>query len=265
MENKNFEEKQLNEVITEINNLIDLLVSLCEEYQKKYNSMNLSESENTMYVDKIFTYYTFITFQLKSFKSIKDNKEINEIEARFNEKVKYIKSLTLVRNDESISLATIINNKINDNISGSKPSSNIVKIRIPNKSFSSVLVNGIIGFVLNFIILFALSGFFAWANWTSIGEFALFLGYFSIVETIIKAFVVTVLNKLIFKTYGAILLLPFVLSIICVCVFPIFIEITSIFTFILVSLLCNLIRKFIIDYFIDKKIKKEMKKLTEGE
>ncbi len=265
MENKNFEEKQLNEVISEINNLIDLLVNLCEEYQNKYNSMTLSESENTMYEDRIFTYYTFIAFQLKSFKSIKDKKEVEEIVARFNEKAKYIKSLTLVRNDESISLETIIKNKINDNLSGKNKNPNIVKIRIPNKSFSSVFVNTIVGFVLNFIILFAMSGFFEWGKWTSIKDFALFLAYYSVVEALIKIFVVTALNKLIFKTFGLILLLPFVLSLMCVCFFPVFIEITSIFTLIMASLISNLIRKFIIDYFIDKKIRKEMRNLTEGE
>ena len=116
--------------------------------------------------------------------------------------------------------------------------------------------------VINFILIFALVGFFSWAKWTSLFDLALFIGYYSLVEIFVKNIIILIFPKLIFKTLGAILLLPMILAIVCGSVFPLFIEIESIFGFIITAILCSLIRKFIIEYIDDKKVKKEMKNLV---
>ena len=259
---KGSNEKQLNEEVNRISELIDSFVSLCEEYQNKYNSSALNEQENLLYVEKIFTYYTFIAFKVKDFKNKKGVKSVEEMISKFNEKSSYIKALTLVKGNETIDLNSVIKDRMNSDAIEGSPATKIVKLKLPERTFFSIMKNSLITLVMNFILIFAMVGFFSWAKWTSLFDLALFIGYYSLIEIFVKNIIILIFPKLIFKTLGAILLLPMILAIVSASVFPLFIEIQSVFGFIMTAILCSLIRKFIIEYIDDKKVKKEMKNLV---
>lgn len=262
MEKKKISEK-LNNELMQFNFMLDMLVGLCEEYQLKYNNNALEVNEDLNYVEGIFTYYNILLAKKNKLESNKKVPEISELIEKFKLKIEYIKSLKLVRDNKTSTINDILNiknNEVKGELLGNNPNVKMVKLRLPILSFWSALKDVFLNFILMFVIFFAISGFINFASWTSIFDLVYFVLFFSLVEMISRFVLLTLFKKIIIKTIGAIMLLPFLISTVLVCVFPIFLEIDSYFSLIMILLLSTLIRKFIISYVQEKNMKSKLSK-----
>ena len=134
----------------------------------------------------------------------------------------------------------------------------MIKVKLPILGFWSAVKDVIINFLLMSVIIFAISGFINFGTWTSFYDLIYFILYFSLSEMILKFTLLSFFKKLIVKTLGAVLLFPFVIATVLICVLPIFVKIDSYFSLIMILILSSLIRKFIIGYFDDKKMKNKL-------
>lgn len=259
MGNKNKKEQQLNIKIKQLNELIAMFVGLCEEYQRGHNGFRLGEEEENLYVEKIFSYYTFIAFKIDDLKKIKNNNEIDSLIANYNEKISYVKSLLIIKNNKEVNFGSILKDRVDRDINGeSSGGVRVLKLKLTPSSLKQEIFETFISVILSLLVIVSLSGFFPWGNWTSIFDLVKFTLCFLGLKLLLKYMFLIFGKKLIFKTMGIIMILPFIISLVLACIFPIFFEIEKYFTFIIIALANEAIKKFIFDYFNDKKLQKKM-------
>lgn len=253
--------EKLNNELKQFNYMLDMLVCLCEEYQDKYNNNSLAANEDLNYTEGIFTYYNILLSKKMMLEANKKIPEVEELISIFKSKSDYIKSLKLVRDNKTSTIDELLKNKNEElkQISGRNPSNvKMIKVKLPILGFWSAVKDVIINFLLMSVIIFAISGFINFGTWTSFYDLIYFILYFSLSEMILKFTLLSFFKKLIVKTLGAILLIPFVIATVLICVLPIFVKIDSYFSLVMILILSSLIRKFIIGYFDDKKMKNKL-------
>lgn len=265
MGNKNKKEKQLNMKIKQLNEIINMFVGLCEEYQRGHNQFQLGEEEENFYMEKIFSYHTFIAFKIDDLKKIKNNADIDNLIASYDEKIKYIKGLVIIKNNKEVNFGSILRERVQNDINGESNGVKVLKLNLGVSSLKNEIIGTTIGLILSLIVITALSGFFPWGNWTSIFDLVKFLLCFLGVKIVLRFLIIMFGKRMIFKTMGIILFLPFIISLVLACIFPIFFEIEKYFTFIVIALANEAIRKFIIGYFNDKKAHKRMMRIMGDE
>ncbi len=258
MGNKNKKEKQLNMKIKQLHEIINMFVGLCEEYQRGHNQFLLGEEEESFYLEKIFSYHTFIAFKIDDMKKIKNNDDIDYLIKSYDEKLKYIKDLVIIKNNKEVNFGSILKEKVHNNFNGESSGVKILKLKLAVPSLKQETIGTIIDVVLSLIVITALSGFFPWGNWTSIFDLSKFLLSFLGVKIVLRFLIIIFGKNMIFRTMGIIMALPFIISLVLACIFPVFFEIEKYFTFIVISLANEAIRKFIVGYFNDKKAHKRM-------
>ncbi len=111
----------------------------------------------------------------------------------------------------------------------------------------------IAGFILQIILMISFSGLFNYCTYNkNFFSLVFFVLYFSSIEFVLKLIVGTLFQKLIFKTMGLIMLVPFIASVVIAIIFPIFVEIESIWLFLLAAVIAFGLRKFMLSYLFEK-------------
>lgn len=123
----------------------------------------------------------------------------------------------------------------------------------------------IAGFILQIILMISFSGLFNYCTYNkNFFSLVFFVLYFSSIEFVLKLIIGTLFQKLIFKTMGLIMLVPFIASVVIAIIFPIFVGIESIWLFLLAAVVAFGLRKFMLSYLFEK-ISERKKKNKKGD
>lgn len=105
----------------------------------------------------------------------------------------------------------------------------IVQLQVPKATFKNFLFTLILSLILNALLFVGTSGFFEFVKYENILNLILFSVYFSIVERVIEFIFLKLFTPLIIRTMGLAHLIPIVLSLLIVILFPIFVVVDNIF------------------------------------
>lgn len=133
------------------------------------------------------------------------------------------------------------------------------------KSFLAVILEYVLVFVFTALILLGLSGIIPWTKDKNILSLVLFCLYFAADEIVGRLVLNIAFKKLIMQTLGLIMLLPSIVAVVVVAIFPIFVEINSIFLYIITAIFAVAIRKFMLSYVFEKLIKSKFNKMKREE
>ena len=137
----------------------------------------------------------------------------------------------------------------------------VVNLGTKKKRISKVLLEFVVEVLLSSILMFSLIGLFSFADANGkLLNLVLFSLYYGLVEGVLKVIVSTIFRKYILKTFGLILIVPFVICTVLCTFLPIFITIKPIILFIVASILVFIVRKFIISYVLEKILALKFKK-----
>lgn len=135
----------------------------------------------------------------------------------------------------------------------------VVKIKIPKPTFSNFIIELIIGFILNSLLILGTSGYFDYLVYSSIWSLLLFSFYFTLIEKIVSNIIIGFFPSLIIKTMGLANFIPIGVTLILTLVLPIFVKIDNIGLAIIMFVLILGIRMFLKSFFLEKQIKKKMR------
>lgn len=105
----------------------------------------------------------------------------------------------------------------------------IVQLQVPKATFKNFLFTLILSLFLNVLLFVGTSGFFEFVKYDNIINLILFSIYFSVVERVIEFVFLKFFTPLVIKTMGLAHLIPIVLSLLLVILFPIFVVVDNIF------------------------------------
>ena len=209
---------QFIEECTKLENNISTLKKnkyICEDLMKKYDDLNARINND-------------------EFKSLVEPKEVQK---------------ELLDQNEQELIDELLKELDNDNITKDD-------IKIINKtkktSFLEHTIVFLIKIVLNIAIIIGLSGFLKWGEWQTPFYLIYYILYVSLIDGIFSLLFKTLLKKWIFKTFGLILIVPSILSLIISLVFPIFVTIKSYGLLLIIFIVTVIIQKFILAYILSK-------------
>lgn len=136
----------------------------------------------------------------------------------------------------------------------------ILNVGKKQKSKLAIIIELLIIFTSTVLILFGLSGIIPWSKEKNIVNIIFFALYFSGCEILSRIVLTFGFKKLIIQTFGLIMIFPSLIAIVISAIFPIFVEINSIFLLIITTILTVLIRKFMLSYVSEKLVKNKFKK-----
>ena len=105
----------------------------------------------------------------------------------------------------------------------------VVQLQVPRATFKNFLFTLGLSLLLNVLIFVGTSGFFEYVKYESILNLILFSVYFSLVERILEFVFLKFFTPLVIRTMGIAHLIPIVLTLLLVLLFPIFVTIPEIF------------------------------------
>ena len=141
----------------------------------------------------------------------------------------------------------------------------ILNVGKTKKSFLGRVLEFVLVFVSTALILFGLSGIIPWTKDKNILNLILFCLYFAGSEIVGRLVISLAFKKLIMQTFGFIMLIPSLVAIIVVAIFPIFMEISSIILFVITAIFAVAIRKFMLSYVFEKLLKSKFNKMKKEE
>lgn len=126
----------------------------------------------------------------------------------------------------------------------------IIKV---DTSFKKLLKDSIFITLLNIILIMSISGFFVWAKTNSILNYLYFALIFSAFETVISFLIMRLFPQWIGKTLGLVLYLPLIIALVITAKIAEFIEITSIYRFLMMLLILMVSRGLIKNSLMGRK------------
>lgn len=137
----------------------------------------------------------------------------------------------------------------------------VVKVQIPRASFKHFIISLIVSLIMNTLLIVGTSGFIDFVIWENVLDLILFSIYFSIIERIINLIFLKFFTPLIIRTMGLAALIPIVISLALVMIFPIFVIIENVvLTLIVLVFVCvckSYINSFIQNKFLFKPRRKK--------
>lgn len=207
------------------------------------------ENEN---VKTFFDGYNNIKNNMDDAVKLHSTKEILKEVKKFRQKV------------EELAEETAIKQAINEIKEGYGLETDDIKLVnvIKKKTKVPFLSQMLLGLVMQIILLISFSGLINYCTYNkNFFSLVLFVLYFSGIEFLLKLIISLFFKKLLFKTMGLIMLIPFIVAVVITLIFPIFITFESRLLFVIVAVLAYAIRKFMCSYIFEKlsKIKRHKK------
>lgn len=129
----------------------------------------------------------------------------------------------------------------------------VVKIQIPRPTIKHYIYSLLISLVVNTLLFIGCSGFINFLVWDSILDLVLFSAYFSVIERTVDFIFLKYFTPLIIRSMGIAAVLPFIISILFVLIFPIFVVIEEVvLAIITLAFIC--VCKSFINSFIQNKL-----------
>lgn len=105
----------------------------------------------------------------------------------------------------------------------------VVQLQVPRATFKNFLFTLGLSLLLNILIFVGTSGFFEYVQYENILNLILYSVYFSLVERILEFVFLKFFTPLVIRTMGLAHLIPIVLTLLIVLLFPIFVTVPEIF------------------------------------
>lgn len=125
----------------------------------------------------------------------------------------------------------------------------VVQVQIPKSNFKNFISGLIISLFLNILLILGMSGFYEYLQWDKIYQLIFFAIYFTLAERIIDFIFIKYFTPLIIRTMGLASVIPNIISLALVIIFPIFVKvedvIVTLFTLVVISVLKGIIMTFI--------------------
>ena len=140
----------------------------------------------------------------------------------------------------------------------------VMPIQLPKMTFKAVLITSLVIFVLDFLVMLALNGFFNWCEWGSHSDLVFFALYFAGVDMVLKLASLPLFPKnpknIIYVS--VLKIVPFIFTMVICGIWPIFIKIISYWFYVFIGLIIYAIRKFLITYYLEKQLTRMMTKIS---
>lgn len=143
----------------------------------------------------------------------------------------------------------------------------VVQVQIPKSNFKNFITGLIISLFLNTLLIVGMSGFYEYLQWDKIYDLIFFAIYFTFAERIIDFIFIKYFTPLIIRTMGLASIIPDIISLALVIIFPIFVNIenviVTVFTLVVILVFKTILMSFIRNKLLYKKYrsKKWFKKL----
>ena len=140
----------------------------------------------------------------------------------------------------------------------------VMPIQLPKMTFKTVAITSLAVFLLDFLVMLALNGFFNWCEWGRHSDLVFFALYFAGIDMVLKLASLPLFPKkpgsIVYVSFLKVV--PFILSMVICGIWPIFVNVTSYWIYSLVGLIIYSIRKFLITYYLEKQINKMLGKIS---
>lgn len=245
------------EIETDLMRILKTNVTLDEEKRKTYTvQVVFNANELEKYVDILAPYQENKTIKefFEKYEKIKIDLANFVKEVSTKEVLKEVKVLKhkVIEQAHEVELNAIIK-QLTEEFGINDTDLQVVNMTKKRNKFIQAVSEALISFLLSTILMFSFSGLIPWATYKGSFVMLLFFAlYYSGVEVLTRFIVLKAFKKLIFKTFGLILLLPLIISIVLSIFLPIFVEVKSILLFVLAAVLTYLVRKFIMSYVLEK-------------
>ncbi len=133
----------------------------------------------------------------------------------------------------------------------------VVQIKIPKANFKNFIFGLIIGLLLNTLLIVGTSGFFDFILWNNILDIVFFAFYFTIISKVIDFVFIKLFTPLIIKSLGIAAILPNIIALAIVIIFPIFVIIDNMFITLLTLVFIMVCERMIANYIQNKVIFKK--------
>lgn len=105
----------------------------------------------------------------------------------------------------------------------------VIQLQVPKATFKNFIYTLILSLVLNTLLIVGTSGFFEFLKYENIISLILFSIYFSFLERVIEFVFLRFFTPLVIRTMGLAHLIPIVLTLLIILLFPIFVVIENLF------------------------------------
>lgn len=137
----------------------------------------------------------------------------------------------------------------------------VVQVQIPKSNFKNFISGLIISLFLNILLILGMSGFYEYLQWDNIFQLIFFAIYFTLAERIIDFIFIKYFTPLIIRTMGLASVIPNIISLALVIIFPIFVKvedvIVTLFTLVVISVLKGIIMTFIRNKLLYRKYRRK--------
>lgn len=133
----------------------------------------------------------------------------------------------------------------------------VVQVQIPKSNFKNFITGLIISLFLNTLLIVGMSGFYEYLQWDKIYDLIFFAIYFTFAERIIDFIFIKYFTPLIIRTMGLASIIPDIISLALVIIFPIFVNIenviVTVFTLVVILVFKTILMSFIRNKLLYKK------------
>lgn len=105
----------------------------------------------------------------------------------------------------------------------------VIQLQVPKATFKNFIYTLILSLVLNTLLIVGTSGFFEFVKYENIISLILFSIYFSFLERVIEFVFLRFFTPLVIRTMGLAHLIPIVLTLLIILLFPIFVVVENLF------------------------------------
>jgi len=139
---------------------------------------------------------------------------------------------------------------LNEEVGGQ--SVKVVQLQIPKATFKNFLFTLFLCLIINNLLIVGTSGFFEFIKWEKILDLILFATYFTIVERILEFLFLKFFTPLIIRTMGLAHVIPIIISLAIVLLFPLFVNINAFFITLITMVFIHVCKGAIINYIQNK-------------
>ena len=137
----------------------------------------------------------------------------------------------------------------------------VVKLQLPRPTLKNYIVGLIISLFINTLLIIGTSGFVDIFVWENVYDLVFFSIYFTFLERTINFIFIKLFMPLIIRSMGLASIIPYIVSIALVLIFPLFVIVENIFTSLLMVifvLVCRgVIHSFIQNKFLLRKVRRK--------
>ncbi len=136
----------------------------------------------------------------------------------------------------------------------------VMKVELPQPNLKNYFIGLLLAIIINTLLIVGTSGFIDLFQYKKIIYLIIFAIYFSIMERTINYLFLKIFLPLVIRTMGLAALIPYVVSIVITCIFPVFVTSKNMFlVFIFLVFVCivkTIIHAFLKRKFISNKIRR---------